>query len=262
MQFYKHSNFLKLWLLEVCFWGQNGAFLCLRGTHGGEAVGLPNPSDSPPPTYQICKNVQGCPQHRDCCSAIRTPSPATVPTSAGTCSVPNVWVILWELLQYSVGFHNLFFPLCLECVQRGLGEGGIQTHCPAVLWQAKVTVCTVWEMLMECCHMFYLNYFWCIFKKCVIQEKIEDKSTPFTISGLTPSTTYCLKVQAYPPYYNISSKFSNVTCTATADGMWCLTMECVTCLIKNCNERRIQHIHFHVAVRRNLINHGILGCLW
>ncbi|XP_066478441.1 interferon alpha/beta receptor 1 [Tiliqua scincoides] len=51
------------------------------------------------------------------------------------------------------------------------------------------------------------------------KEKIEDKSTPFTISGLTPSTLYCLKVQAYPQNYNKSSKFSNVTCIATATGI-------------------------------------------
>lgn len=45
--------------------------------------------------------------------------------------------------------------------------------------------------------------------------KVEDKSTPFIISGLNPSTLYCLKVQAYAQYYNKSSKFSNVTCITT-----------------------------------------------
>ncbi|XP_053165704.1 interferon alpha/beta receptor 1 isoform X2 [Hemicordylus capensis] len=46
----------------------------------------------------------------------------------------------------------------------------------------------------------------------------EYKSAPFTISGLTPSTLYCLKVQAFTRIYNKSSAFSNVTCMATDNG--------------------------------------------
>ncbi|KAJ6662436.1 hypothetical protein lerEdw1_011849 [Lerista edwardsae] len=65
--------------------------------------------------------------------------------------------------------------------------------------------------------LYYRVWYWknSLYTK---MNQIEDKSTPFTISGLTPSTLYCLKVQAYPQNYNVSSRLSNVTCTATADG--------------------------------------------
>ncbi|XP_062982755.1 interferon alpha/beta receptor 1 [Elgaria multicarinata webbii] len=49
------------------------------------------------------------------------------------------------------------------------------------------------------------------------QEKIDDKPA-IIISGLTASTSYCLKVQAHNLIYNKSSAFSNVTCIETANG--------------------------------------------
>ncbi|XP_020651866.3 interferon alpha/beta receptor 1 [Pogona vitticeps] len=50
------------------------------------------------------------------------------------------------------------------------------------------------------------------------KELGDTTSPPYVISNLTPSTLYCLQVQAFSKLYNKSSKFSNVTCIETAKG--------------------------------------------
>ncbi|XP_061483748.1 interferon alpha/beta receptor 1 [Rhineura floridana] len=50
------------------------------------------------------------------------------------------------------------------------------------------------------------------------KKKREDKPMQFTISGLNPSTLYCLQVQAFAQAYNKNSEFSNVTCIETTKG--------------------------------------------
>ncbi|XP_060090294.1 interferon alpha/beta receptor 1 [Heteronotia binoei] len=48
------------------------------------------------------------------------------------------------------------------------------------------------------------------------KNKVETKSASFIIPNLSPSTVYCLEVQAWSPVK--SSNFSNVTCIETASG--------------------------------------------
>ncbi|XP_042313551.1 interferon alpha/beta receptor 1 isoform X2 [Sceloporus undulatus] len=51
------------------------------------------------------------------------------------------------------------------------------------------------------------------------KKELGDRtSPPYVISGLIPSTLYCLKVQAFSRQYNKSSMFSNVECIETAKG--------------------------------------------
>lgn len=50
----------------------------------------------------------------------------------------------------------------------------------------------------------------------------EIKQTIATISDLTPSTQYCVKVKAFSEAYNKSSPYSNEECIKTPGGRNCL----------------------------------------
>lgn len=70
---------------KALFWGLS---LPLGDLMEGAAV-LPNPSNIPPPSHQVWENVEG--------TSI-TVAPFPVPTSAGTYSISNIQVGLWETL--------------------------------------------------------------------------------------------------------------------------------------------------------------------
>ncbi|KAH0624861.1 hypothetical protein JD844_032724 [Phrynosoma platyrhinos] len=60
------------------------------------------------------------------------------------------------------------------------------------------------------------------------KKELGDRtSPPYVISDVTPSTLYCVQVQAFSRQYNKSSMFSNVECIETAKG------ESLTVLIMN-----------------------------
>ncbi|XP_008120201.2 interferon alpha/beta receptor 1 [Anolis carolinensis] len=50
------------------------------------------------------------------------------------------------------------------------------------------------------------------------KEFVDKTSPPYVISGLSPSTLYCVQVQAFAQQYNKSSEFSNVSCIEIAKG--------------------------------------------
>ncbi|XP_015280418.1 PREDICTED: interferon alpha/beta receptor 1-like [Gekko japonicus] len=65
-------------------------------------------------------------------------------------------------------------------------------------------------------HYSFTYHIWYWNNSSYTKGRIEEKSTSFIIPNLSPSTVYCLEVQAL--LISKSSKFSNVTCIETASG--------------------------------------------
>ncbi|XP_044297890.1 interferon alpha/beta receptor 1 isoform X1 [Varanus komodoensis] len=67
---------------------------------------------------------------------------------------------------------------------------------------------------------YQLTYYVWYWANSAHPKKREVDVKPYKISGLTPSTLYCLKVQAHALMFNKYSNFSNVACIETRKGKY------------------------------------------